>query len=88
MRIFRLEDHEMDRHITLVLDDAMGRRLFGEIAVTYRVAPADGGCRLVVKMLVKRPRGVLRVFAPLLPAGDLVMMRKQLLTLKSLAERT
>lgn len=82
MRIFTLVDHEPDSHITLVLDDARARRLFGEIAVTYQVRPG----RLIVKMLVRRPRGLARLLAPLLPAGDLVMMRKQLLTLKACAE--
>jgi hypothetical protein len=32
-------------------------------------------------------RGASRALSGLLPAGDLVMMRKQLLTLKSLAEQ-
>jgi hypothetical protein len=82
MGIFTLVDHQPDSHITLVLDDPRARRLFGEIAVTYQVRPG----RLVVKMLVRRPRGLSRVLAPLLPAGDLMMMRKQLLTLKACAE--
>ena len=71
------------------MDDPKAVKMFGAIACTYRVSPApDGKSRLVVKMLVRRPRGVLRLFAPVLPAGDLVMMRKQLLTLKRLAEQT
>ncbi len=86
MTIFRLAEHEPGRHITLVLDRA--RHLFGELAMTYRVRPADGGgSRLVAKLVVRRPRGPMRLLAPLLPAGDLVMMKKQLRTLKALAER-
>jgi hypothetical protein len=84
MSIFELVEFERDHHLTLVLD--RGRRVFGEIAGTYRVTPLPGGSRLVVKLDVQRPRGVMRLIAPLLPAGDLVMMRKQLLTLKRLAE--
>lgn len=84
MSIFTLAEHERDHHLTLVLDRARG--LFGELAVTYRVTPVPEGARLVVKLNVRRPGGVMRLFAPLLPVGDLVMMRKQLLTLKRLAE--
>ena len=57
------------------------------MAITYRVT-GDGPTRIVVKLLWRYPAGRLAraVMAPLLPAGDLVMMRKQLLTLKELAE--
>jgi hypothetical protein len=85
MTIFRLVEFERDRHITLVLE--RGKRMFGELAMTYAVDPAPGGSRLVAKLLVRRPRGPMRILAPLLPAGDLVMMKKQLRTLKALAER-
>jgi hypothetical protein len=88
MRIFTLVDFEVGRHLTLELTDAVSRRLFGDLVVTYRVTPAAQGARLVVKMVVRRPRGPLRLLSGLLPAGDLVMMRKQLLTLKRLAEAT
>ena len=85
MTIFELVEFERDHHITLVLD--RGRWLFGDLAVTYRVTPAAGGSRLVVKM-VARARGLLaRALQPAMPAGDLVMMRKQFLTIKQLAER-
>ncbi|MEO8706043.1 MAG: SRPBCC family protein [Kofleriaceae bacterium] len=84
MTIFRLVEFEPDHHLTVVLDRA--RAVFGDLAVTYRVTPDPAGSRLVVKMSVRRPRGVMRVVGSLLPAGDLVMMRKQLLTLKRLAE--
>lgn len=85
MTIFRLVEFEPGRHITLVLE--RGKRLFGELAITYQVRPAGAGSRLVAKLVVRRPRGAGRLFSPLLPAGDLVMMKKQLRTLKALAER-
>ena len=88
MRIFRLAAWQPDRHLTVVLDNPVGCRVFGDLAVTYRVAAADGATRLVVKLRVRRPRGLFRIVSPLLPSGDLIMMRKQLLTLKSLAERS
>lgn len=80
MFIFSLAGFETDEHLTL-----LGPRT----AVTYTVSPQPGGTRLLARVL----------FAPLGPGplgaltgqtlafGDLVMMRKQLLTLKSLAER-
>jgi hypothetical protein len=86
MRIFRLADFATDRDLTLVLDDALGRRCFGEVAVTYRVAPAEGGSRLVVKLLVRRPGAPFGWLAALLPFGDWIMMRRQLLNLRALAE--
>jgi hypothetical protein len=85
MTIFRLVEFARDRHITLLLE--RGKRAFGELAMTYAVEPAPGGSRLVAKLVIKRPRGLGRVLSPLLPAGDLIMMKKQLRTLKKLAER-
>ena len=79
MTIFRLAEFEPDVHLTLVHHG----RLFGELAVTYAVTP----CRLLVKLRVRYPRGPLGWLERwLLPWGDLIMMRKQLLTLKALAE--
>jgi hypothetical protein len=89
MRIFELVDFERDSHLTLVLRH--GGALFGRLAVTYLVLPLEGGgSRLVVKLReVVRARGLLaRARWRLLALGDLLMMRKQLLTLKALAEAT
>lgn len=88
MAIFRLVEFEADRHLTLVLVRA--RRLLGDVAVSYVVVPDDGDrCRLVVKLLVNHPGPA--VLRPLVrwvgPLGDLVMMRRQLLNLKGLAEQ-
>jgi hypothetical protein len=84
MTIFRLAHFEPGSSITVTADS----RVFGRIAGTYRVVPKlAGGSRLVVKLLVIYPRGIAgRVLAAVLPAGDLVMMRRQLLNLKALAE--
>jgi hypothetical protein len=87
MTIFDLAEFERDVHITLVL--RRGQRPLGGGAVTYGIAPRDSGsCRLIVKILVRHPGGSIesRLRGLLLPWGDLVMMRKQLLNLKELAE--
>ncbi|MGD0455402.1 MAG: hypothetical protein ABSB69_17585 [Solirubrobacteraceae bacterium] len=80
MSIFSLTSFLQDQHITL-----RSRRT----AVTYAVIPADGHTRLLARVLFDPPGG--RLGAALagraLTLGDLVMMRKQLLTLKLLAER-
>jgi len=84
MTIFRLESFAPDQHITLVHHGAV----FGTVAVTYALEPAPGGSRLVVKLRVKDPPAPLGwITGALLPYGDLVMMRKQLHTLRDLAER-
>lgn len=91
MRIFRLVEFERHRHLTLLLPPATRpARLFGDLAATYLIEPqGPGRCRLLVKMVVRYPRTLrgllMRVF---LPWGDLVMMRRQLLNLKRLAEQT
>jgi hypothetical protein len=84
MAIFRLVDFEEGRSITI--DSTTPA--FGRVAVTYRVRPDRDGSRLVVKLVCRAPRGLLGLVGRVvLPAGDLVMMRRQLLTLKELAER-
>lgn len=95
MRIFKLIAFAKDRHLTLRLKAKSGAsQTFGDIAVSYVIVPlvADRsrrGCRLLVKLMVKHPRGLYgRMMRALLPWGDLVMMRRQLLNLKRLAEET
>jgi len=87
MTIFELVEFQRDRQLTLRL--RRHSRLFGDIAVTYLLVPvAQGRCRLAVKLVVRYPGPLgARAFARwFLPLGDLIMMRKQLLTLKRLAE--
>jgi hypothetical protein len=88
MRIFDLVAFEPGRHLTLRLNGQGG--LFGDVAVTYLVAPrAPDRARYLVKLCWRYPNafGLGWIARALLPWGDLVMMRKQLLTLKALAER-
>ncbi|MES1256057.1 MAG: hypothetical protein ABUS56_10640 [Acidobacteriota bacterium] len=88
MSIFALVDFEPDRQMTVVIRKQAAVRAFGQVAGSYVVAPvADHACRLVVKLLARYPHTLYGAFLrALLPWGDVVMMRKQLLTLKRLAE--
>jgi hypothetical protein len=90
MSIFTLAAFEVDKHVTLRIDAGGPRTTFGDLAVSYVVVPdGDARSRLVVKLRVNLPgdRVVGRMRRALLAWGDLLMMRKQLLTLKALAER-
>jgi hypothetical protein len=62
-------------------------RLFGPISVTYAAEPAGDRSRLVCRMRVGWTGTLGAARAGLLAWGDLIMMRKQLHTLRSLAER-
>jgi hypothetical protein len=85
MGMFTLAAFEPGRSITL----DTGRSWYGRVVVTYRVtAVPDAGCRLVAKLVTDLAPSVAgRLLRLVLPLGDLVMMRKQLLTLKTLAEK-
>lgn len=80
MTIFALESFATDEHVTL-----RGHR----VAVTYALLAGHDSTRLLVRILMDLPGGRFgsALAGPALALGDLVMMRKQLLTLKALAER-
>jgi hypothetical protein len=87
--IFRLVAFVPDAHVTLRIEQgSFAERVFGDVALTYLVAPrTDAACRLLVKLLVRYPGSPAGPLMRLvLPWGDLVMMRRQLLNLKELAE--
>jgi len=86
--IFQLVDFEQDRHLTGLVTSRQVKSLYGEIAGSYFIVPqTDQSCRLIVKLRIIYPKNAWGALMRLvLPAGDLVMMRKQLLNLKSLAE--
>jgi hypothetical protein len=87
MRIFELVELEYGRHITVRTKDA---RALGQIVVSYVVQPVAGdSCRLIVKLAIRYPRSLRgALLRRTLPWGDLIMMRKQLHTLKRYAERS
>jgi hypothetical protein len=85
MRIFDLVAFERDRHMTLRLRTP---GLFPPLAVSYVVAAVGPRqCRLLVKLAVENQPGMAgRIAGLFLPLGDWIMMRRQLLNLKELAE--
>jgi hypothetical protein len=78
--------------------------MFGDLAVSYLIlpswgeserhardpgAPAASTSRLLVKLTIKSPAGLYgKLMRIVLPWGDLIMMRQQLLNLKRLSEQT
>ncbi|MBX9604056.1 MAG: hypothetical protein K2X35_23835 [Bryobacteraceae bacterium] len=82
MTIFRLVSFAPGEHLTIRITEPAAK-VFGEVAVTYRVFPG----RLVAKLRVQYPTGWYgTILRGLLPFGDWIMMRKQLRTLAGLAE--
>jgi hypothetical protein len=85
--IFRLVDFEPGRSLTMVHRG----RVVGSAAVTYRAdRVGEQRSRIVVKLLLAYPRYSLpaQLLRLAMAPGDLVMMRRQLLNLKGLAEGT
>jgi hypothetical protein len=83
--IFDIAAFEQDVHITGIGRAGTGR-LFGPMAVTYLVVPVGADrSRLIAKLVVPAGTGWRRAGRLALQWGDLVMMRRQLLTLKALA---
>jgi hypothetical protein len=86
MMIFRLTSFEDGHHWTGITTPRASR-LFGRVAVTYAVENAETGSRMLCRVVTPTTGVVSRARVHALAWGDLVMMRKELLTLKQLAER-
>lgn len=88
MTIFEIAEFEENCHITVVLSNPHAMKVFGRIALSYMVLrTTENSCRLIAKLRVRYPRRIpVSLTRPFLAWGDLVMMRKQFLTLKHLAE--
>jgi hypothetical protein len=93
MSVFELVEFERDRHLTmrLVFKTREGRaygRVLRDFVLTYLAVPQDGErCRLLLKYLARYRRGPLGWLGrAVVPWLDWPMARKQLLTLKRLAE--
>ncbi|MEW6493940.1 MAG: hypothetical protein AB1589_15725 [Cyanobacteriota bacterium] len=88
MGIFKLIEYEQNRHLTIVLDDKRAISIFGDIAASYVLFPmTPNTCRLILKGHIRYPRNPFWSWIRwVMPWGDLLMMRKQFLRLKHLAE--
>lgn len=89
MAIFELACFVNNEHLTLrTPQGSFVSRIMGEAAASYVVVPVTGGtCRLLVKLLVRFPKGVAGgLMRRVLPWADLIMMRRQLFNFRTLAE--
>jgi hypothetical protein len=88
MTIFTLVAFTDGEDLTILMTHPRACAIFGNVAVTYARRPiGPRQSRLIAKLRVRYPRNRYRAWMRLLlPWGDLLMMRKQLLTLKRLAE--
>jgi hypothetical protein len=81
--VFELAAFARDEHITLQPRQGSAMSRFGKVSNTYSVRPDGNGTRLHVRVLFDGPW----LLGQTLALVNLVMMRKQLLVLKSLSER-
>jgi hypothetical protein len=81
--VFELASFAANEHITLRPRQGSAMNRFGSVANTYSVQPQGNGTRLHVRVLFDGPWLVGQTLALI----NLLMMRKQLRVLKSLAER-
>ena len=86
LTIFRLLEHDY-RQLTMVTTPR-AERLFGRVHATYLATQRPGGSRIVVAFTVGADGLGQRLRRRALAWGDVVMVRKQLRTLKSYAEAT
>jgi hypothetical protein len=85
-RIFAVDSFVPGEHLTFRLTSARARRLFGDVVATYAVLPTGpAACRLLARF---RLTGLDPIRRRALAYGDLIMVRKQLRTLATLAARS
>ncbi len=94
MTIFRLDHFIQDKEITLVMTipSKPYDKYYVPTAITYRILPASDGkmnhCRLLVKYVARWENSLFGQMERLLVIfADFIMMRRQLLNFKQLAER-
>ncbi len=86
--VFRITAFAADDHITGRITPGFAR-LYGELAVTYQVRPRGADTtRVVVALAAAADSTPSRLRRRMLSLGDQIMMRRQLLNLRKLAEGT
>ncbi|MEM8610950.1 MAG: hypothetical protein AAGF93_02950 [Cyanobacteria bacterium P01_H01_bin.105] len=88
MNIFRILEFEVNRSLTLEIQLQSAISFLGKIIVSYVILPTAAlKCRLIAKICITYPRQIILYWMRwFLPWADLIMCRKQFLTLKQLAE--
>jgi hypothetical protein len=88
MTIFELVGFEPNKELTLRMRSPAALKLLGNFAISYLVRDYGSRTRLVVKLLLGNQPGLVPAARRrALAWGDLLMMRRQLLTFRELAER-
>ena len=90
MTIFKVIDFKPNSYLTIgIKEKILPRKISGDAVITYLIHPKNQStCRLIVKLLVIYPKGIFGVLNKMiLPLGDLIMMRRQLLNFKRLSEK-
>lgn len=90
MTIFQIVGFALNEQLTVQIKPTpLATRVFGDGAISYLLVPSTPTTtRLLAKLRVRYSRTPIRpVLHALLPWGDLLMIRKQLINLKRLAER-
>ncbi len=87
MTIFQIVSFETSRHITLEYGPKLKKRM-PPLFISYVVSPRGKRTRLTCKLTTPAPKNIGRkLMFRGVAWGDLFMMRKQMLTLKELAEK-
>ncbi|MGB9498618.1 MAG: hypothetical protein ACKVE4_02480 [Dissulfuribacterales bacterium] len=89
MTIFKLIDFKANSYLTIrIKEKIIGHQIAADAVITYLIHQKNQSeCRLLVKLLVQYPKGFFGLLNRLiLPLGDLIMMRQQLLNFKRLSE--
>jgi len=86
---FEILSYEQNRHLTVCTRKGSHQsKVFGDVCVSYVIVPqTEALCRLLVKYLITYPRAIGWILRFVLPWGDLIMMRRQLLRIKKISER-